>query len=139
MNDYGTSLIFESDSQTFKFNGFDGEYLNFYLEDRVDQNNKYKEEYKILPKDILFAEVSTLGENPYAIKGKASSFFFSGRAIGYNVTYDKGKTVSNKRSSMIIFFSEDRFKDAQRLFKAIMHLAKLSGADELPKVTEDTF
>ncbi len=147
LNDYGKTIdisgYIEEDITAIayvNFTGYDGEYLNFYIKEYHGKFGNMEKEYTILPKDILFTEVSTLGENPFVLKGKPSSFFFSGRAIGERISFLGGaKTDNSKQSSMFIYFSEKNSKDAQRLIKAIMHLAKLSGADPLPKVTENTF
>lgn len=146
LNDYGKKFDLSgklgndpNNTYNIYFTGFDGEYLRFDVLKYYSGYGRYEEEYKILPKDILFTEVSTLGGSPFELKGKPSSFIFSGVAIGDRVKYKNTKTDNANRTSMNIPFSQENSKDALRLIKAIMHLAKLSGADELPKVTEDTF
>ena len=147
LNDYGKKIDLSgkldndpNDTYNIDFTGFDGEYLRFDVRKYFSGYGRYEEEYKILPKDILFTEVSTLGGSPFELKGKPSSFIFSGVAIGDKVSYKNyTKTDNANRTSMNIPFSQENSKDALRLIKAIMHLAKLSGADPLPKVSENTF
>lgn len=154
LNDYGKEIILSSDDEIgnhykYFFEGFDGEFLTFICVYNGKGGNwiaKYT--HKILPQDILYQDFLKFDDNNFGesednqkitkLKAKPATIFYIG--IGNNLTFLNGtKVEENKKSEINFTFKKEESKDALRLFKAIIHLSKLSGASELPKVTEKTF
>jgi len=154
LNDYGTDLTFSYLDNQAKFKGFDMEFLHF--EDRGDL--KYEDgtrnattiiSEKVSPKDILYQDITTISENSFEydgesfifrIKTKPKTVVYESNIIDHFKSGDRIEKEKILRSVIIIIFdSKEQQKDAIRLIKAIMNLAKLSGADPLPKVSENTF
>ncbi len=152
LNDYGKKIDLSSqkyeEKTSYNFSGFDGEFLSFKIETIDYDSGKILtiqvQKFKVLPKDILFQEISILDKNAFILKAKSGTIFHSykgeSKHNNYRAPKIDGKSEFERKTEDIYFqFNHEETKDALRLFKAIMHLAKLSGADELPKVTEDTF
>lgn len=170
LNQYGTQITlsyiitkneYELKQGFTKFTGFDGEFLNFYTSKESSYGASYRDSYKVLPKDILYQDISAFSENDfeeilydyakakkYQLKSKAGKVFHSGKATsGINrggstvkYVYEGHKSEIEENTGTIYFeFAKEQSKEAIRLLKAIYHLAKLNGASDFPKVKKDTF
>lgn len=162
LNDYGVKLMniekstFLKDGKSalnqFKFLGCDGAYLTFIrLYQSKTTNNtlsvETKDIYKIALKSIFVQDISSLQKSKESgsliikteINAVMEEEYIDGDVFFPPPNEDKKKRESNGTDIYISIFDEDKEEDAKRVIKAIIHLAKLSGAKELPKVTAKTF
>lgn len=165
LNEYGKnitlSVVYEDGEEKeilTDFTGFDGEFLNFFISKDYSCGGGYQDTYKVLPKDILYQDISTFSENDfednartkaksYQLKAKSGKIFHSGKATNGINKYGRahtylylGKSEIEQNTDLISFnLSKVQSTEALRLLKAIYHFAKLKGASDLPKVKKDTF
>lgn len=170
LNDYGSKILFESqivngtksESTRLRFKGYDGEYLNFSndfgkYDDKNGKMDYYMEsKLRVLPKDILYQEISLFGEKnfdevernislwKFILKAKSGTVLASEKLTngdtGVTTSFDNGTLEQDSKKSQIVFlFEKEKQKDAIRFFKAILHFAKLNGAKDLPTVNKTIF
>ncbi len=158
LNDYGVKLMnFEKNTflidgrpelRQFKFLGCDGAYLTFIrLYQTKETNNtlvvEVKYIWKIALKSIFVQDISSLQKSKkngsHLIIKTEINAVMEEEYIVSPPNQNKEKRESNGTDIYISIFDEDKEEDAKRVIKAIIHLAKLSGAKELPKVTAKTF
>ena len=84
---------------------------------------------KVKLNSTLYQDVETVPVYQYEPNYYSNLYYFKVKTSGFSYKYDS-QSKEEEYKDLSIYFKKDNEENAKRVLKAIMHLAKLSGAKE---------